>query len=81
MAPLLESTNGSLQGMPLQGMRAKRARARPLRGALGRAPPPVCRVEILQKFTGKSTPEKYTLFFGQKYVLRHFTYQYALKHV
>jgi len=42
------------------------SRARPLRGALGRAPPPVCRVEILKKFTGKSVPENYTLFFLEK---------------
>ena len=34
----------------------------PLRGALGRAPPPFGRVEILKKFTGKSVPENYTLF-------------------
>ena len=35
----------------------------PLRGALGRAPPPFGRVEILKKFIGKSVPESYTLFF------------------
>ena len=34
----------------------------PLRGALGRAPPPFCRAEILKKFSGKSAPENYTLF-------------------
>ena len=44
--------------MPLRGA--------PLRGALGRAPPPVCRAEILKKFRGKSVPENYTLFFGEK---------------
>ena len=37
----------------------------PLRGALGRAPPPFSRVEILKKFTGKSVPENCTLFFGK----------------
>ena len=37
----------------------------PLRGAQGRAPPPGCRAEILKKFTGKSVPENYTLFFGK----------------
>ena len=50
----------------------------PLRGALGRAPPPFGRVEILKKFTGKSVPENYTLFFGKNYVFGHFTYQNAL---
>ena len=33
----------------------------PLQGALGRAPPPFCRAEILKKFRGKSVPENYTL--------------------
>ena len=37
----------------------------PLRGAPGRAPPPVCRAEILKKFTGKSVPENYTLFLSK----------------
>ena len=50
----------------------------PLRGALGRAPPPICRAEILKKFTGKSVPENYTLFFGENFVFGHFTYQNAL---
>ena len=45
------------EGMPLRGA--------PRRGALGRAPPPVCRAEILKKFSGKSVPENYTLFFGK----------------
>ena len=55
MAPLLGWTNG-FAGAPA-------SRARPLRGALGQAPPPVCRVEMLKKFTGKSVPENYILFF------------------
>ena len=50
----------ALSGMPLRGMPLRGA---PLRGALGRAPPPVCRAEILKKFRGKSVPENYTLFF------------------
>ena len=41
----------------------------PLRGALGRAPPPFSRVEILKKFTGKSVLEKCTLFFGKNIFL------------
>ena len=40
----------------------------PLRGALGRAPPPFCRAEILKKFSGKNVPENYTLFFWKKQV-------------
>ena len=44
--------------MPLRGM--------PLRGAPGRAPPPVCRAEILKNFRGKSVPENYTLFSRKK---------------
>ena len=50
----------------------------PLRGALGRAPPPFARVEILKKFTGKSVPENCTLFFGKNIFFGHFTYQNAL---
>ena len=42
-----------LRGAPLRGA--------PLRGALGQAPPPLCRVEILKKFTGKSVLENCTL--------------------
>ena len=50
----------------------------PLRGALGRAPPPFGRVEILKKFTGKSVPENCTLFFWKKIFLTIFAYQNAL---
>ena len=50
----------------------------PLRGALGRAPPPFCRAEILKKFRGKSVPENDTLFFDENHVFGHFTYQIAL---
>ena len=50
----------------------------PLRGALGRAPPPFSRVEILKKFTGKSVPENYTLFLGENIFWGYFTYQNAL---
>ena len=46
----------------------------PLRGALGRAPLPFSRVEILKKFTVKSVPGNCTLFFGKNYVFGHFTY-------
>ena len=53
----------------------------PLRGALGRAPPPFGRVEILKKFTGKSVPENCTLFFWKNIFFGYFTYQNALKHV
>ena len=42
-------------------------RGAPLRGALGRAPFPFSRLEILKKFTGKSVLEKCTLFFWKKY--------------
>ena len=51
-ASLRQSLRHALSGMPL-------------RGALGRAPPPFGRVEILKKFTGKSVPENYTSFFGK----------------
>ena len=44
----------------------------PLRGALGRAPPPLCKVEIWKKFGGKSVPENCTLFFGQNWLFRGF---------
>ena len=53
-------------------------RARPLRGAPGRAPPPVCRAEILKKFRGKNVPENYTLFFHKNHVFGNFTHQIAL---
>ena len=68
VAPLLGWTSGSFVGVNqwlLCWGEPMASRARPLRGALGRAPPPVCRVEILKKFTGKSVPENYTLFFGK----------------
>ena len=51
---------GCFLGMPLRGA--------PLRGALGRAPPPFCKAEVLKKFSGKSVPENYTLFFDKKHV-------------
>ena len=51
----------------------------PLRGALGRAPPPFGRVEILKKFTGKSVPENCTLFLGKNIFFGPFHYQNALK--
>ena len=38
----------------------------PFRGALGRAPPPFCRAEILKKFSGKSVLETILYFFGKK---------------
>ena len=47
------------EGMPLQGAPPGAL----LRGALGRAPPPFCKVEILKKFTGKNVPKNYTLCF------------------
>ena len=47
-------------------------------GRAGPGPPPFFRVEILKKFSGKSVPENYTLFFGKNYVFGHFTYQNAL---
>ena len=50
----------------------------PPSGRAGPGPPPVCRAEILKKFTGKSVPENYVLFFNKKRVLGHFTYQNAL---
>ena len=74
----------ALLGMPFLGMPFRACpsgmplRGAPLRGALGRAPPPVCRAEILKKFRGKSVPENYTLFFGKNDVFGHFTYQIAL---
>ena len=34
---------------------------------------------LYEKFIGKSIPENDTLFFGKKYVFRHFTTQNALK--
>ena len=46
----------------------------PLRGALGRAPPPFCRAETLKNFKGKSVPENYTLFFDKNHVFGHFTH-------
>ena len=55
--PNLDDFFEFFEGMPLRGA--------PLRGALGRAPPPVCRAEILKKFTGKSVPENYTLLSGK----------------
>ena len=61
-----------LRACPLRG------RA-PSGGALGRAPPPFSRVEILKKFTRKSVPENSTLFFGKNIFLGYFTYQNALK--
>ena len=74
MVPLLESTNGSLQGMPLQGA--------PLRGApLRGAPPGPGPLELEgKKFGGKSVSET-TLFFLKKknHVFRDITYQNALK--
>ena len=60
------------EGMPLRGAPLQGA---PLRGALGRAPPPLCRVEILKQFTGKSVPEA-TLYFFEK---TRFSLKSALK--
>ena len=47
-------------------------------GRAGPGPPPFCRAEILKKFSGKSVPENYTLFFVKKRVFGYFTYQNAL---
>ena len=58
------------EGMPLQGAPPGAL----LRGALGRAPLPFFRVEILKKFSGKSVPENYTLFFWENCVLIVKTY-------
>ena len=46
----------------------------PLRGALGRAPPPVCRAEILKKFSGKSVLETILYFLGKNILKRSKTY-------
>ena len=43
-----------------------RLRGALLRGALGRAPPPFCRAEILEKFSGKSVLETILYFLGEK---------------
>ena len=72
---------GNFLGMPFKGKpfkgkpwKGKPFKGMPLRGALGRAPPPVCRAEILKKFRGKSVLENYILFFDKNHVLGHFTY-------
>ena len=57
-----------LRACPLRG-RARFAGAPPS-GVAGPGPPPVCRVEILKKFTGKSVPDNYIFWKKQVFPLK-----------